>query len=321
MMKLRRDENGAIYVEFLLVFMPVFLIFLGLVQASLMFAANLIVAHAANVAARAAMVVLDDDPGQYGNEKRNDLTGATDPNSNGGGGSTSTGGDPMGSLLNFSGANTSGISQSSSPSSGGTDLSGKRIGAIRGAAQVALLPMSPSFQNIMSPNNSPSVYQAINGGQSTMSSLGGSALYNQMAVAVTFPTAPGSADHLNTFGANDSVTVRVTYMFQCAVPIVNHIMCDGMMSLMTGIPTEALQSFHQAMSSGSLSLNDIQSMTTAMQNAQDRVKRGNTALAELDQAAMPSLRYYTLSGGRYTIMQREAMLPNHGAPYQYQQGN
>ena len=56
---LSRDERGAAYVEFLIVFIPVFMMFLGMIQAAMMYAANLVVTHAANTASRAAIVVLD----------------------------------------------------------------------------------------------------------------------------------------------------------------------------------------------------------------------------------------------------------------------
>ena len=72
---LARDEHGAAYVEFLLVFPPIFMMFLGMIQAAMMYAANLVVTHAATTASRAAVVVLDDNESAYGDEERNDLTG------------------------------------------------------------------------------------------------------------------------------------------------------------------------------------------------------------------------------------------------------
>jgi Flp pilus assembly protein TadG len=40
-----KDTRGAIYVEFLIAFIPVFTMFLGVVQATLMYSANLVVSH------------------------------------------------------------------------------------------------------------------------------------------------------------------------------------------------------------------------------------------------------------------------------------
>lgn len=63
---LRDDTRGAVYVEFLIVLMPVFVLFLGLLQLSLLFSAKLLVEHAATEGARAAAVVFGDDPRSYG---------------------------------------------------------------------------------------------------------------------------------------------------------------------------------------------------------------------------------------------------------------
>ena len=61
-----RATRGAVYVEFLIAFLPVFFFFLSLVQLMFVQTANLVVKHAAVKAARAAVVVLHDDPKFYG---------------------------------------------------------------------------------------------------------------------------------------------------------------------------------------------------------------------------------------------------------------
>lgn len=63
----RRATAGAVYVEFLIAFLPVFFFFLSLVQLIFIQTANLITKHAASKAVRAAAVVLPDDPKYYGN--------------------------------------------------------------------------------------------------------------------------------------------------------------------------------------------------------------------------------------------------------------
>lgn len=65
---LLRDRRGAVYVEFLVAFLPLFVFFECLVQLSGMFTAKLVVQHAAVTATRAAVVVLHDDPSHYGDE-------------------------------------------------------------------------------------------------------------------------------------------------------------------------------------------------------------------------------------------------------------
>lgn len=61
-----RDRRGAVYVEFLAVFFPLFTMFLGLVQFSFIQTASIIVQHSAMRAARTANVVLYDNPDFYG---------------------------------------------------------------------------------------------------------------------------------------------------------------------------------------------------------------------------------------------------------------
>jgi len=73
--ELRTDARGAIYVEFLIVFMPLFVMFMSLVQFAFVQTANLVTKHAAVQAARAAIVVLPDDPNFYGNVPVNKVAG------------------------------------------------------------------------------------------------------------------------------------------------------------------------------------------------------------------------------------------------------
>lgn len=72
---LRRARGGAVYVEFLIAFLPVFFFFLSLVQLIFLQTASLIVHHAAAKAVRAAAVVLPDDPKHYGDVAVNSFTG------------------------------------------------------------------------------------------------------------------------------------------------------------------------------------------------------------------------------------------------------
>ncbi len=70
-----RDKRGAVYVEFLIAFLPIFFFFLALVQLAFVQTANLIVKHAASKAVRAAAVVLPDDPKYYGDVPVGSFTG------------------------------------------------------------------------------------------------------------------------------------------------------------------------------------------------------------------------------------------------------
>lgn len=60
-----RGTRGAIYVEFLIAFLPVFCFFLSLVQFALLYVVQVMVKHGAEQTVRAAIVVIHDDPQYY----------------------------------------------------------------------------------------------------------------------------------------------------------------------------------------------------------------------------------------------------------------
>ncbi len=57
--------HGAVYVEFLVVFGPLMLLWLGLTQIGLLYGVHIMVNHAAAKAARAAIVILPDEEDRY----------------------------------------------------------------------------------------------------------------------------------------------------------------------------------------------------------------------------------------------------------------
>jgi hypothetical protein len=63
-----KSTRGAVYVEFLIAFMPVLVFFMCLWQMSRMYTTALAVQHAAVIAARSGAVVFADDPQKYNNE-------------------------------------------------------------------------------------------------------------------------------------------------------------------------------------------------------------------------------------------------------------
>ncbi len=72
---LRSNTRGAIFIEFLFVVLPFLILLFGLAQTALMYMAGMAVKRSAATGARAAMVVLDDDPARYGGQARNTLGG------------------------------------------------------------------------------------------------------------------------------------------------------------------------------------------------------------------------------------------------------
>ena len=71
----RRGQRGAVYVEFLVAFLPMLIFFECLVQLAGLFTAKLVVGHAATTAVRAAAVVVADDPRYYNDQPVGQATG------------------------------------------------------------------------------------------------------------------------------------------------------------------------------------------------------------------------------------------------------
>lgn len=306
-------SRGAVYVEFVIVFIPVFTLFLGSIQMALMYGANLVVRHAATTAARAAVVVLDDDPSKYDDQPRNNV----EKQDNGG---SSGGSDFLSSLQAIFGEGNSGGSDSSQESDSESELGGKRFTAIRQAANIPLLAVSPSVLDVVSfsASQQSSLRRAIGG--SNFTRLAGAYAYNLGAVAVTFPTAPRATSYRTTFGPEDDITVRVTYIYNCAVPIVNRWMCDSWISLRAGSSVEGYMNVLNTISSGA-SWNEIQAALNEVQASNARIERQQGGVNEImSGAANPNLLLLSL-GGRFHILSADAQMPNHGATYDFQNGN
>jgi Flp pilus assembly protein TadG len=183
---LGRDRHGAAYVEFLVVIGPFLVLVLGLTQLGLLYGADLLVAHAAGKAARAAIVILPDDheDADYGGEPLNQVS---------------------------AGQGLSGYMMAPA---------GGRLAAIRDAARLTLSPIGPSLDSV----NPGSVAGALiqPSGVSLLSGLVG---WTSLAVAVCFPDGEGG--FATTFEPRGPVTVRVTYLFRCAVPLGRDLLCGG----------------------------------------------------------------------------------------------
>jgi len=72
---LASDQRGAVFVEHLIAYLPVMFFFLATWQLLELCAAHLIVKRAASAAARAASVVLPDDPAYYDGAGKDKFTG------------------------------------------------------------------------------------------------------------------------------------------------------------------------------------------------------------------------------------------------------
>lgn len=226
------DERAAVYVEFLVVFMPLFMLFLGMIQIGFLFTGKIVVKHASVAAARSAIVVIPDDPAHYG-------------------------GDNAAHSINFNATETPAIVRDALRVFGGLEVPENllsrgdgRLNMIRIAAFMPLMAIAPPPEavfNISSPaslafdgdeETSKSVMSVI-GMQSNSAAaarIASGLLYTSQAAAVTFPSGPGAGGVTiageQSFGPHnretpDQLTARVSYAFACLVPGAAKIMCNS----------------------------------------------------------------------------------------------
>ena len=213
-------ESGAVFLEFLVAFLPIWTFALCTFQLALIARANLMVKHSADAAARSASVVLPDDPAEYGGEPQMSVDRKR-----------ISIGDLLGAMERI-------LSSASSPSARtfADDLTARvlgnvgrsRLNTIRLAAHVPLMSLAPFS---VGPDRRSSLRKAIGGAGSLATSL----YYQPLAVAVTFPQETG------TIVAGPEVTVRVSYAYRCTVPLAGRLLCDAFDRLPSGSDWE--QSF------------------------------------------------------------------------------
>lgn len=202
--RLVRDLRGVVFLEFLIVFVPVWTFALCIFQLALIARANLMVKHSADAAARSAAVVLPDDPAEYGGEPemsvgRNNLTSS----------------DLLAALDGIFSA----LRSPSPPKIAAAfadraigDVGRSRLNTIRLAAHVPLMPLAPLD---VGTDKRLTLRRALGGTRSLASAL----YYQPFAVAVTFPDATAGVV------TGPEVRVRVTYAYQCNVPLARRILC------------------------------------------------------------------------------------------------
>lgn len=216
------DERAAVYVEFLVVFWPLFFLFLGTMQIGMAMSADLALQHSADMAARSAIVVLPDDPQFNGDNAKNELNYNSTANpgfvDKALGLIESLSGSSLASL--FAGSDVSTSFMSNLFSKGDT-----RLNSIRFAAFRPMLPFAPHPSEILDPRST--IIDAIDGAGARL--LFGF-VYNMGALSITFPETAGgpiqTADPIS-YGGNTPVTVRATYLFHCGVPFVGQMMCKA----------------------------------------------------------------------------------------------
>ena len=199
------DQRGVVFLEFLIAFVPVWTFFVCALQLAFIAQANLMVKHSADSAARSAVVVLPDDPSEYGGEpemsvERNRVVGS---------GIAATLGR-VGSTLRTNPDSASVVSAFSDTTI--ANLGRSRLNTIRLAAHIPLMPLAPVN---LGRDSQPSIAKAIGSSRKLVTAL----YYQPFALAVTFP---GLQEGVAT---GPEITVRVTYAYQCTVPLARRLLC------------------------------------------------------------------------------------------------
>ena len=176
-------------IEFVIAFVPLFVLFLGIVQLALLSGAQLVVQHAAGAGARSASVVLDDDPRFYGGVARGALYRA---------------GREAGPRL----------------------LAIRR--AVH-APLAAISPDPRIVQRLLDGKTErDSVAHAL-GSHAHARFVREAARYLPVAAAIVFPLEPGAdAVAGRVFDLADRVSVRVVYLLPCTVPIAARLACSAL---------------------------------------------------------------------------------------------
>lgn len=282
-MKLLRDRTGAVYVEFLAVFFPIFLMCLAIIQLAFLSAAKLTIQHSAVRAVRAAVVVLDDDPKHYDGVARNCLTGGKSGMVQ----SVMTKIAELGNVElpeSIRHESMDKMDQLQARSSN----AGPRYEAIRAAAYVPLLSISPEPWQIWEKE---SIASAV--GFYPESRLVSGILFNRAVAAVTLPSSETSNDAQYEVSKDASVTVRITYLYHCAVPLVSTLMCKKM--------------------------NDILVDDDPAEDGDGKLTQEQIVARELGHSEIPALQFVAGAlGGRFNVFRAQATLPNQSAAYAYQ---
>ena len=187
----RRQITGAVYVEFLIVIIPLLILMFSLMQMSLFLSAGILTRLAALKAARSAMVILGDD-----HEKA----------------------DYMESR-NQVGGDGSGIEAYRSAKDGEKKT---RYQTIRKAARAPLIPVSPSIDSLGASSVEESL--RIAGPLGILAALVDKD-WTYYAVGLGFVN--GKDEYVSSMRPGDGIRVRVVYLYPCFVPIGKSFACHA----------------------------------------------------------------------------------------------
>jgi hypothetical protein len=224
-----------VYVEFLIAFFPLFVLFFSICQIALIASARIIVEHSAQRAVRSAIVVLNEPPADFGGAPRGSLSRGRSPLAAtpeallrelgvdaGAPQRTASVGDRLGSVI------TDGAYAL-------TPQGGARMAEVRKAAYFPLLALSPratSLRSVSLADSLPSDFATH---------MQFSLAYVRAAASISLHDAPGeAAPASDPVDPKAPITVRVVYFYRCAVPLARTLLCSTLSSLIgpKGIPTQ-----------------------------------------------------------------------------------
>lgn len=213
-----RGQHGTVVVETMFAFIPILMLFLGIVQYALLAAGQLVVHHAAVAGVRSAAVVLDDDPTHYGQAERLSIGGGTGEASSGG--------------LEELAARILGAAPGQAPARAELALqaviTGPRMAPIRNAVYAKLAAIVPARAlALLDGSRDQSVLDVL--GSSPVLRLTQAPPYLPVTTAITFPRSPGSPELFDArVDPQGMLTVRVTHAVACTIPLVSALMCGAL---------------------------------------------------------------------------------------------
>jgi hypothetical protein len=311
--RVRYDQRGAVFVEFIICFIPMFVFFLGITQLAFSYATKIVVQHAASKAVRAAMVS-EPDPkrdcpnGDPGDDR--DAAGfktlqdpfSMEPSSNGGG---------------------------QGPTGGGEEEESPLLTKIRAAAYLPLAAMAPPV----------AAYPLVGGdgllavlakelGQYTTRFAAGYFIYNRSHAAVTFRDQDGKVLEPQPRRLPEGrVTVHVSYLHYCMIPLASRIMCNPIYDL-AGLRREigpgkaALKAVTDLdmnsviQSKGANVTQALDGIESASDRIQERIATAKHVYGELMNAEYPALLApWALNSSMFQMIESEASMPFQHASY------
>jgi hypothetical protein len=275
--KFALNDRGAVYVEFLIVFMPIFLLFLGICQIAMIGVARIVVQHAANRAARSAVVVLESDPNEFAGAERGWVSRG------------SACGAPLPeALLRRLGVEVPSARVELSTVADGQR--GARMSPIRFAAYTPLAILAPLSAWLEPRRPEESLGDALATG--TKARLAAALLYNRVGTVVTIQAGPGLDDlAVEPIGRKAPVTVRVTYLYYCSIPVVRAFACKSLAELRGWDPVGS----------------------AAPDARTPSQKRLASFLKLVEEPEL--LAHLDADGARFAVLTAETTLPNQGAAY------